>query len=149
MNILSALRSATHTFQLDEMVDLGGLPSSHPSAISERSPGRGEIEANKKLVKENAMSFFCRLSRRHYWSTPHRSEDRRLVQVCYECGAERPARELHNEIAAESLNQSIASARIEMARLSEQQSAEIYQRQIAPEKIAVGQGRTRRFIIVR
>ena len=72
-----------------------------------------------------------------------------MVQVCYECGAERPARELHNEIAAESLNHSIASARIEMARLSEEQSADIYQRRIAPEKIAVGQGRTRRFIIVK
>ncbi|MEW6127749.1 MAG: hypothetical protein AB1757_11990 [Acidobacteriota bacterium] len=44
------------------------------------------------------MSFFCKLSRRHYWSTPHRSEDHQLVQVCYECGAERPARELHNEV---------------------------------------------------
>jgi hypothetical protein len=43
------------------------------------------------------MSFFCRLTRRHYWCTPHRSADNRLVQVCYECGAERPARELHNE----------------------------------------------------
>jgi hypothetical protein len=95
------------------------------------------------------MSLFCRLSRRHYWSTPHRAEDRRLVQVCYECGAERPARELHNEIAAESLNHSIASARIEMARLSEQQSAGPFQRQIAPEKIAVGQGPARRFIIVK
>jgi hypothetical protein len=72
-----------------------------------------------------------------------------LVQVCYECGAERPARELHNEIAAESLNHSIASARIEVARLSEQQSAETYQRQSAPEKIAVGQRRTRRFIVVK
>jgi hypothetical protein len=43
------------------------------------------------------MSFFCRLSRRHYWCTPHRSADNRLVQVCYECGAERPAREFHKE----------------------------------------------------
>lgn len=94
------------------------------------------------------MSLFCRLSRRHYWSTPHRAEDHRLVQVCYECGAERPARELHNEIAAESLNHSIASARIEMARLSER-PAETFQRQIAPEKIAVGQGPARRFVIVK
>ena len=43
------------------------------------------------------MTFFCRLSRRHYWCTPHRSEDQRLIQVCYECGAERPVRELHKE----------------------------------------------------
>ena len=43
------------------------------------------------------MTLFCKLSRKHYWCTPHRSDDRRLVQVCYECGAERPARELHTE----------------------------------------------------
>ena len=43
------------------------------------------------------MSFFCRLSRKHYWSLPHRDEEKHLVQVCYECGAERPARELHSE----------------------------------------------------
>ncbi len=42
-------------------------------------------------------SFFCRLSRRHYWCTPHRSEDHRLVQVCYECGGERSVVELHKE----------------------------------------------------
>lgn len=44
------------------------------------------------------MTLFCKLSRKHYWCTPHRTEDRRLVQVCYECGAERPARELHAEV---------------------------------------------------
>jgi hypothetical protein len=44
------------------------------------------------------MSFFCRLSRRHYWCIPHRSDDHRLVQVCYECGSERPVRELHKEV---------------------------------------------------
>ena len=43
------------------------------------------------------MSFFCRLSRKHYWSIPHRNESQLLVHVCYECGAERPARELHME----------------------------------------------------
>ncbi|MFL6213468.1 MAG: hypothetical protein ACJ74J_06180 [Blastocatellia bacterium] len=43
------------------------------------------------------MTLFCKLSRKHYWCTPHRTDDRRLVQVCYECGAERPARELHIE----------------------------------------------------
>lgn len=48
------------------------------------------------------MSFFCRLTRRHYWCTPHRSADNRLVQVCYECGAERAARELHNEKVPDS-----------------------------------------------
>ena len=44
------------------------------------------------------MTLFCKLSRKHYWCIPHRTEDHRLVQVCYECGAERPARELHNEV---------------------------------------------------
>ena len=44
------------------------------------------------------MTLFCKLSRKHYWCIPHRSSvDHRLVQVCYECGAERPARELHTE----------------------------------------------------
>ena len=43
------------------------------------------------------MSFFCRLSRKHYWSIPHRNDDKLLVHVCYECGAERAARELHLE----------------------------------------------------
>ncbi|MBI3649721.1 MAG: hypothetical protein HY231_01595 [Acidobacteria bacterium] len=51
------------------------------------------------------MSFFCRLSRKHYWCTPHRSEDHRLIQVCYECGAERPVRELHSESVEEPLTE--------------------------------------------
>jgi hypothetical protein len=44
------------------------------------------------------MSFFCKLSRRHYWSIPHRSDDNQLVQVCYECGAERAVREIYKEV---------------------------------------------------
>jgi hypothetical protein len=55
------------------------------------------------------MSFFCRLSRRHYWCTPHRSEDQRLIQVCYECGSERPVRELHKETIDELLTDSTPS----------------------------------------
>ena len=43
------------------------------------------------------MSFFCRLSRKHYWSIPHRNDEQLLVHVCYECGEERAARELHKE----------------------------------------------------
>lgn len=43
------------------------------------------------------MSFFCKLSRRHYWSIPHRSDDKQLVQVCYECGAQRTVVEVYNE----------------------------------------------------
>lgn len=62
------------------------------------------------------MSFFCRLTRRHYWCTPHRSADNRLVQVCYECGAERAARELHNEKVPDShsLTSSSVSVRSSM-----------------------------------
>ncbi|HVF91307.1 MAG TPA: hypothetical protein VNH22_14670 [Blastocatellia bacterium] len=45
------------------------------------------------------MSIFCRLLRKHYWGSPHRSSDNKLVQVCYECGAERPASDLYNEVA--------------------------------------------------
>jgi hypothetical protein len=64
------------------------------------------------------MSLFCRLSGRHYWCVPHRSSDNYLVQVCYECGAERPARELHDDFAAERLNHSISSGKAEAAKLS-------------------------------
>ena len=63
------------------------------------------------------MSFFCWLSRKHYWSIPHRTADKHLVQVCYECGAERPARELHNEMAAEWLRHSMATAKLEVPKL--------------------------------
>jgi len=56
------------------------------------------------------MTLFCKLSRKHYWCTPHRSEDHRLVQVCYECGAERPARELHTEELPEGVHRTLATA---------------------------------------
>lgn len=56
------------------------------------------------------MTLFCKLSRKHYWCTPHRSEDHRLVQVCYECGAERPARELHTEKLPEGVHRTLATA---------------------------------------
>lgn len=55
------------------------------------------------------MTLFCKLSRKHYWCTPHRTEDRRLVQVCYECGAERPARELHNETLPAGIDHTLAA----------------------------------------
>jgi hypothetical protein len=45
------------------------------------------------------MSLFCRLLRKHYWGAPHRESNNKLVQVCYECGAERPASELYNEVS--------------------------------------------------
>jgi hypothetical protein len=60
------------------------------------------------------MSFFCRLSRRHYWCTPHRSSDKRLIQVCYECGAERPASELVDDLASERFNHKLASAKSQL-----------------------------------
>lgn len=44
------------------------------------------------------MSFFCKLSRRHYWSVPHRSDNNQLVQKCYECGAERTVCEVYKEV---------------------------------------------------
>ena len=97
------------------------------------------------------MSFFCRLTRRHYWCTPHRSAaDNRLVQVCYECGAERVARELNNEIATEWIKHSIASAKAEMANLAAQHSAERAAPQAASaEPIAVGQRRTGKLFVVK
>lgn len=64
------------------------------------------------------MSFFCRLSRRHYWCTPHRSSDKRLIQVCYECGAERPASELVDDLASERFNHRLASAKSQIANTS-------------------------------
>ena len=96
------------------------------------------------------MSFFCRLSRRHYWCTPHRSADNRLVQVCYECGSERPARELHSEI--ESIGSRRTAATIDrprkaMPRVVGQVSAPVASQ--VPERLAVGQNRTRRFLVVK
>ena len=88
------------------------------------------------------MTLFCRLSRRHYWCTPHRSADNQLVQVCYECGAERPARELHDEIFIERVNHSIAAAKTGLARLSaERTNDEPHQPLVSERRIAVGQGR--------
>ena len=97
------------------------------------------------------MSLFCRLSRRHYWSTPHRAEDHRLVQVCYECGAELPVRELHNDYAHEKLDDTLSPYRKESKaypRVIEQPPANIMDHRIAPERIAVGQER-RRLVIVK
>ncbi len=93
------------------------------------------------------MSFFCRLSRRHYWCTPHRSADRRLVQVCYECGAERPANEIKDDFAAQRFNHSRASARTQAERLSSPRVVE----KASPrqERIAVGQGRSSKFVLVK
>lgn len=96
------------------------------------------------------MSLFCRLSRRHYWCTPHRSSDKRLVQVCYECGAERPAREFHDDFAAERLNHSLATGRAEAARFSSPRMTDESSKATASqERIAVGQARGRKFLLVK
>jgi len=96
------------------------------------------------------MSFFCRLSRRHYWCTPHRSSDKRLVQVCYECGAERPAREFHDDFASERLAHSLVSARTEAAKFSARRmNEESLNNSASQERIAVGQTRSRKFLLVK
>jgi hypothetical protein len=93
------------------------------------------------------MSFFCRLSRRHYWCTPHRSADRRLVQVCYECGAERPASEIKDDFAIERFNHSRAAAKAQAQNLSSPRAVE--EGAAGQERIAVGQGRFGRFLLVK
>lgn len=97
------------------------------------------------------MSLFCRLSRRHYWCTPHRrSADRRLVQVCYECGAERPANEIVDDFASERINHAMLYAKAEAARLSSQRFGQQSSRSAArPEPIAVGQTRATKFLLVK
>ncbi len=64
------------------------------------------------------MSIFCRLLRKHYWGTPHRASDDKLVQVCYECGAERPASDLYNEV---SLWNSFEPRRVETGTVADRQ----------------------------
>ena len=101
--------------------------------------------------KVRNMSFFCRLTRRHYWCTPHRSAaDNRLIQVCYECGAERLASDFSNEISTEWLKHSMASAKAELANLPTKHSAE---RSVAhsttPEPVAVGQRHTGKLFVVK
>jgi hypothetical protein len=97
------------------------------------------------------MTLFCRLIRRHYWCTPHRSADNRLVQVCYECGAERLVRELHDEIFTERVNHSLAAAKSSLASLAMQHmEQEPQQRMINGTRIAVGQQvHARKFTLVK
>jgi hypothetical protein len=93
------------------------------------------------------MSIFCRLSGRHYWCVPHRSSDNHLVQVCYECGAERPARELQDDFAAERLNHSITSGKAEAAKLSS--GAAMQRASSTTPSRAVGQTRLRRLSLIK
>ncbi len=96
------------------------------------------------------MSFFCRLSRKHYWCTPHRSADGRLVQVCYECGSERPAREFHDDFASERLNHSLATAKTEAAKFSSLHLMEEPPRVLSGrERVAVGERRGWKFLLVK
>jgi hypothetical protein len=83
------------------------------------------------------MSFFCRLSRRHYWCTPHRSSDKRLIQVCYECGAERPARELVDDLAPERLNHRLASARSHLSSSAGEAGSDREASQARPKRLAL------------
>ena len=50
----------------------------------------------KKLLRKHLISLLSShlisllSNHRHYWGIPHeRSSDKKLVQTCYECGAER------------------------------------------------------------
>ena len=96
------------------------------------------------------MSFFCRLSRKHYWCVPHRSADRRLVQVCYECGAERPAQEFHDNLAVERLSHSLASAKSEVAKLSAPRALDDGSQTLASQdRVAVGQISVRKLLLVK
>jgi hypothetical protein len=87
------------------------------------------------------MSFFCKLSGRHYWCTPHRTTDKRLVQVCYECGAERPARELHDDFAVERFNHSLATARTKIATLNVPRASQ--------DRVAIGEPHPKKFLLVK
>jgi hypothetical protein len=96
------------------------------------------------------MSFFCRLSRKHYWCTPHRSAAHgRLVQVCYECGSERPAREFHDDFAFERLNRRFAAAKTEAEKFSSFRVLEEPEVSSDRERIAVGEHRGRKFLLVK
>ena len=94
------------------------------------------------------MTLFCRLSGRHYWCTPHRSTDHRLIQVCYECGSERPARELANEVSTERASQTLAAAKLELSRLPAH-ALEIEPEPVPHQAVAVGQGPPRKFSLIK
>jgi hypothetical protein len=96
------------------------------------------------------MTLFCRLSRKHYWCIPHRSADNSLVQVCYECGAERPARELHNEIWPNRINPTMVSTKTNLTNFAVQRSSDLASSQVIKENSRiVGQQRERRFTLVK
>lgn len=93
------------------------------------------------------MSFFCRLSGKHYWCIPHRSVDNRLVQVCYECGAERPARELHKEVLPDWFDNSLNPSQPQTTRLDSQISSTPDSER--PKALTFGQNLLRRLALVK
>lgn len=95
------------------------------------------------------MTLFCRLSRKHYWCVPHRSTDNQLVQVCYECGAERPARELHTEVWPNRITQAMVSTKNNLATFPAQRTSDMASPVIKEKAMAVGQERERRFTLVK
>jgi hypothetical protein len=96
------------------------------------------------------MSLFCRLSGRHYWCIPHRSADNRLIQVCYECGAERQARELHTEPTPEWVFKPTNVSPIKKAKLAPVPVTEPeVPRRASPEPIAVGQAQIRKLALIK
>jgi hypothetical protein len=72
-----------------------------------------------------------------------------LVQVCYECGAERAAREFHDDFATERLNHSIRSAKMEVAKLVAPRMIDGSKATATQERLAAGQGSARNFLLVK
>jgi NMD protein affecting ribosome stability and mRNA decay len=96
------------------------------------------------------MKLFCRLSRKHYWSTPHRSTENRLVQMCYECGAERTLNGFEDNGATERLNEMLASARNDLAKMRAERRYQSPQTQIETvETIRTGTGPLRILSLVK
>jgi len=96
------------------------------------------------------MTLFCKLSRKHYWCTPHRSQDHRLVQVCYECGAERPARELHTEELPEGVHRTLAAATMNLTGVvAKPGKLARSQRRISDQRVAIGQTTLSRLTLVK
>lgn len=96
------------------------------------------------------MTLFCKLSRKHYWCTPHRSEDHRLVQVCYECGAERPARELHTEKLPDGVHRTLATAPNNLTHIVVRAPRiERPQHRRSEPRIAIGQATLSRLTLVK
>ena len=92
------------------------------------------------------MTLFCKLSRKHYWCTPHRSDDKRLVQVCYECGAERQARELHTEKLPDGVHRAMAKTTNDLTQAAGRSArAERPQR----PQITIGQAALSRLTLVK